>query len=174
MKSKKVIWLFIILAILVAIAGHCIAGSSFFTEMQKDRQQKQIVDSFCANAEYYTELAAAFLHESNGSPLYYNLAYSHGEISEELLHKVQSFSGNTNLDFDSIYIGGQTENLYPPDSCILRSTVYHNGDVYCWVDMVYNEHWDEELKSQSLQTMLLEERIIQLSPYWCVVILYGF
>ena len=86
MKSKKGIWLIIALTILVAIAGYCIGGSTFFAEKQKERQQKQIVDSFTANVEHYNELATAFLHEANGRPLYYNLVHSRGEISEELLY----------------------------------------------------------------------------------------
>lgn len=172
---KITIVLFLVLMIIAPVIIYGIGNSTSYLDTRANSIRMDMIDSFHQNEESYASVAVDFLDASGGKALYYDFRRADNALPETLKEKAGVFRNSTDMEFDSIYVGGQTANLYPPMSCVFRKTLYQNkGDVYCWIDLIYSPSWETEFESETLQTMEESGIIIRLDTFWCAVILYGF
>ena len=172
-KITTVLVLVLIIPTLTIIHG--ISNSAPYLDKKANCIRMEMIDSLHQNEESYVSIAVDFLDASGGKALNYDFHRADNTLSETLKEKVDVFRHSADMEFDSIYVGGQTANLYPPDACVFRKTVYqNNGDVYCWIDLTYSPSWKTEFESETLQTMEESGMIIRVDTSWCAVIIYGF
>ena len=172
---KITIVLFLVLMIIAPAIIYGIGNSAHYLDVKANSIRMDVIDSFHQNEESYVSIAVDFLDASGGKALNYDFHRVDNTLSETLKEKVGVFRHSADMEFDSIYVGGQTAKLYPPMSCVFRKTVYqNNGDVYCWIDLIYSPSWETEFESETLQTMEESGMIIRVDTSWCAVILYGF
>ena len=80
--------------------------------------------------------------------------------------------------FEKVEVNSACYHTCPENSCIFRTTRYyrlnHQPSVYCWVNLVYNENWQEILKTEEYRHCVERGLVKELAPNWCIVIEYGY
>ena len=105
---------------------------------------------------------------------YYYYQTSKTNLSGDIQQRVASLPVDYDLNLNCIYTGGQTADIYPEDSCVFRCTVMSDDSVYCWVDLIYSENWESELRASSYMNMQEHDVLTCVAPNWCIVLFYGF
>ena len=134
-------------------------------DLQKGKLQIQIEESFLKNEPSYTAFKQLMCDYSLGEKLFHYYDSEYLELSPEMIQKAEVFIQEIGVPFSDLYIGGMTELVYPENACVFRCTLWMDEEVYCWVDLVYSEHWDHPVNS---------EVEIALTPEWRIITFWGF
>lgn len=160
------------LSIIGLILFHFIGNQSDVLEGRAKHIQTEVMDSFRENTENYYSLVKELCNSAENGSFYYSLQSNEG-IPESLRERITEFSHSAHVTFDAIHSPGSL--FYPSDSCVFRKTVFYtNGDVYCWVDLVYSPTWESQFASGSLNSEMDAGIVVRLDTNWCIVKLYGY
>ena len=173
---KTVIWLIclvLILGVIGVILAYYIGNQTFFLESRAECIRCEVVDSYSRYTGDYYSLVTELIDEAGDNSLLYSHKYPSSDCPEAVSERIGKFTESVHMTFDSIELPSRL--FYPPDACVFRKTVhYANGDVFCWIDLVYSPSWEAEFLSGNLDSEVGAGIIIRLDNDWCVVKLYGF
>lgn len=189
--SKKKLTLLVLLA---AVVGILFSLISYKIQNSTDWQQRKMARTVAKQeAEFYRNEAAlnalakqildSTLQEFGEAESQLKRNIISLEAAEDGEHPVYGGLLNTYIRgnrtvFEEVEVNSIRYHGCPAESCIFRTTQYyllnHQRNVYCWINLVYNENWQEILDSEEYRRCVELGLVKVLAPNWCIVIEYGY
>lgn len=160
----------ILLCMIVVFGGisiRYVSNSPKYLDWRIERIKRETIDIVVQDELGWQGLAINICEESRrqGNELWYDEHRS--DFSQELYENLMDVLNQSPVEFDVIYVGGQTQLIYPQGCCVFRRTIEYRHGVYAWVDLVYTPSYDDE----ALEWYRNAEEIM---PNWYITVLFGF
>ena len=188
--SKKKLTLLVLLA---AVVGILFSLISYKIQNSTDWQQRKMARTVAKQeAEFYRNEAAlnalakqildTTLQESSEADARPECVIWLDD-AQDRAHPVYGDQLNAYIEdnrtvFERVEVNSACYHTCPAESCIFRTTQYyllnHQRNVYCWINLVYNENWQEILDSEEYRRCVELGLVKVLAPNWCIVIEYGY
>lgn len=171
-------WILGIVAAVLCLGILCMIFSPI-SELRKNSIKDRQVAILRENMEAYTNLARELLAAgSEDEPVSYYQFRRMEEQNGDLCRKIQTLSDETGAELSCAAVYQEDSvNNYAGD-CVftyeLRRLRSCSQEIYCWVDMVYNENMTELLQREYMQAAVSAGVVIPVNEYWCIKIRYGY
>ena len=163
-RKRRYLWI-IAAAVLILVGIHLAGGSECWLQWRKASMQERIKESFTEHSDGYASFAQQMREYSAGGQDFAYYDNPSLALPEDGILRTRKFLEETGIPYDSIYMGGMTQNVYPADACVFRYTIAAGDRVYCWLDLV-SSCQEEPFRDFS--------GAVQLSPEWYMVVFWGF
>ena len=170
MKTKCTKTKFVLFLAILA-AGFCLVlfvrNSQPYLDGKIQDTKQEFLTPITHNEQELYALAAAIREEAmdHADGLYWDP--HHSTFPAELNAQLSDFLESCPVTMDTVYVGGQTQLIYPAGCCVFRCTIEDHRGVYAWVDLVYSPEYDEQVPAWY-------EKAEQIQPGWYISVLYGF
>ena len=166
-RKKRITVILCVLVIAVYVSYHILANSKTYLDWKTQQRKQAIVNLFLRDEETLRELATSIYFEAqNHTDGLYRDSYR-SNYPKELDTAVVNYLNANPIKLDTVYVGGQTQFIYPERCCVFRHTIGFNRGVYAWIDLVYAPYHDDTKQNWYRESECISED-------WYIVILYGF
>ena len=181
-KKKVTIWIVVAVAvgILFSLISYKIQNSTDWQQRKMARTVQKQEEEFRRNEAELNALAKQILDTAvqESGECFIRLDRAEGREHPVYGDLLNAYIEENRTAFEKVEVNSACYHTCPENSCIFRTTRYyrlnHQPSVYCWVNLVYNENWQEILKSEEYRHCVEQGLVKELAPNWCIVIEYGY
>ena len=171
-------WILGIVAIALCIGVLCMIFSPI-SELRKNIISDRRVVILQEHMEEYTHLARELLAASSEDvPVSYYHFHKMDEQNADLCRKLQTLSDETGAEFSRVTVYQEDGATNYAGDCVFEYELWRlrscTQEIYCWVDMVYNEKMTELMQREYMQAAVSAGMVIPVNEYWCIQIRYGY
>ena len=122
------------------------------------------------NQQAFTQCAEAALDFVGQEHPWYIFKNKSGRFSDTMDENLEALNQSCGGLFDEVFTDGTP--IHPENSCIFRATLWIDDNVYCWIDLVYNENWEQHL--EQYREEVESGYLVPLGDNWCIAWIYGY
>lgn len=178
--KKRISWKWVaVITVAVLCLGILDMIFSPISELRKNAIMGRQQTILRENMEAYTELARTLLEDSpeDVPDTYYRWNRAQME-NEDLCLDVKALSEKTGAELYGASVHGQGSFQWSAGDCVFTYELWGSRgcsrEIYCWVDMVYNENMAERLQTENMKAAITSGLVIPVNDCWCILVRYGY
>ena len=163
----------VVCAIIVFLYGSYlhVVNSQYYLNWKIQRTKDSLIALTAQEDSGLQAIASLIYKEAQQNNVYLSYDKYQSNFPEKIEQQLTVFLEQCTVSFHEVYVGGQTQNIYPEGACVFRCAINDRIGVYAWVDLVFIP----QLNSQEQKWYeAMGQGSEQITIEWYVSIFYGF